>query len=163
MFGSSEQITVSEVERKLALLRGLIERRGLRGLALGGAAEVAWLTGGITNRIEPGNPSSALWLVVTPTSAAAVTTNVELPRVEAEAGLGSLGFELHAAPWYEPDCLARKARDLGGESPELGDELIALRLALLPPERERLETLAGDAAAALEQALLAWKPGETDF
>src|SRR5205809_1659360 len=119
MFGRTEQplMTVEhsrsgEVEAKLALRRRLLELRGLDSAVLRGADSVAWLTGGLTNRIEPGNPASPLWLVVTADSVAAVTTNVERPRVEAEAELAELGFELHEAPWYEPDGLARVATEL---------------------------------------------------
>jgi Xaa-Pro aminopeptidase len=43
------------------------------------------------------------------------------------------------------------------------DALAGLRLALLPAERVRLAGLALAAAAALEHALLAWRPGERDF
>ena len=153
-----------EVESKLALLRGLLERRGLDAAVLSGTDSVAWLTGGVTNRIEPGSPASPLWLVVTLDSAAAVTTNVERPRLEAEAGLE---FELHEVEWFEPDGLARKAAELAGSTRigggELDEDLIALRLALQPPELERLAALAVDAARALEEALLAWEPGERDF
>jgi Xaa-Pro dipeptidase len=163
MFGTAEQTTRAEVEAKLLLLRGLLERRGLPAAVLAGPDSVAWLTAGLTNRIEPGNPVSPLWLVVTADAAAAVTTNVERPRLEAEAGLSELGFELHEAPWYEPDGLARVAHGLAGPVAELGDELVALRLALVPAERARLAALAADAAAALEAALRMWSPGELDL
>src|SRR6266571_896618 len=178
MFGTTEQALMTvehsrsgEVEAKLALLRGLLERRALDAAVLSGADAVAWLTGGLTNRIEPGNPGSPLWLVVTADAAAAATTNVERPRLDAEARLDELGLELHDAAWYEPDGLARAAAELAGSPPErigglgvdIGDDLVELRLALLPPERERLAELAADAAAALEDALRAWKPGERDL
>src|SRR5207244_2360935 len=42
------------------------------------------------------------------------------------------------------------------------DDLTALRLRLLPPERERLARLGRDAARALEHAVSAWRPGEQD-
>jgi Xaa-Pro aminopeptidase len=158
---------IDEVESKLALLRGLLERRGLDAVVLSGTDSVAWLTGGLTNRIEPGNPSSPLWLVVTAKTAAAVTTNVERPRLDAEAGLGELGVELHEAPWFEPGGLARVAGELAGPGrvggAGLDDDLVGLRLSLLPAERERLVALAADAAAALEEALRGWEPGERDF
>jgi Xaa-Pro aminopeptidase len=86
---------IDEAESKLALLRGLLERRGLDAVVLSGTDSVAWLSGGLTNRIEPGNPASPLWLVVTRETAAAVTTNVERPRLDAEAGLRELGLELY--------------------------------------------------------------------
>jgi Xaa-Pro dipeptidase len=163
MLGSTEHVSSAravEVETKLELLRELLERRGLRSVALGGAASVAWITGGLTNRIEPGNPGSPLWIVVGPDTAAAVTTNVERARLEAEA---VLPFELHEAPWYEPDGLARAAAELAGPLDVLDDEdLVELRLTLLPPERQRLEAVAIDAAAALEGALRSWRPGELD-
>ncbi len=158
---------IDEVESKLALLRGLLDRRGLDAVVLSGADSVAWLTGGLTNRIEPGNPASPLWLVVTRETVAAVTTNVERPRLDAEAGLRELGVDLHEAPWFEPGGLARMAGELAGPGlpagAELDDDLVALRLSLLPAERERLVALSADAAAALEEALSAWEPGERDF
>src|SRR5882762_1082742 len=104
MFGTAEQPITSrtdEVQAKLSLVRGLLDRRRADAVVLSGADSVAWLTGGLTNRIEPGNPGSPLWLVVTADAAAAVTTNIERPRLAAEAGLDELGFELHEAPWYE--------------------------------------------------------------
>src|SRR2546421_538719 len=129
MFGRTERIPMpneqsrsDEVGAKLALLRGLLELRGADSAVLSGADSVAWLTGGLTNRIESGNPASPLWLVVTGDAAAAVTTNVECPRLEAEAGLAALGFELHEAPWYEPDGLARVAGELAGPTEDLGDD-----------------------------------------
>ena len=42
------------------------------------------------------------------------------------------------------------------------EALAALRLALIPAERERLSALAVDAARALEETLRSWRPGERD-
>ncbi|MHB8468296.1 MAG: M24 family metallopeptidase [Gaiellaceae bacterium] len=151
-------------------MRELLERRALGAVVLDRPGPVAWLTGGVTNRIEPGSPASPLWLVVTAAAVAGVTTNVERPRLEAESGLAALGIELHEAPWYDEDGLLRLAADLagaprariGGLGVDLDDDLAELRLALVLPERERLSALGADAAWALEDALRAWTPGERD-
>jgi len=175
MFGMTEQIPATaqrrEVDAKHALLRQLLERRGLEAAVLTGADAVAWATGGITNAIERGAPMSPLWLVVRADGAAAVTTNVEQARVDAESGLRELDIALHDAPWYEADSLERVAAELagaprervGGLGADIDDDLVELRLALMPAERERLAVLAFDATAALEDALRAWIPGERDF
>jgi Xaa-Pro aminopeptidase len=111
MFGRTEQFSATarrqEVDAKLALLRALLERRGLDAAVLTGADAVAWATGGVTNPIERGVPTSPLWLVVRGDGAAAVTTNVEYPRLDAEAGLRELEIQLHEAPWHEPSSLDR--------------------------------------------------------
>jgi antitoxin VapB len=173
MFGTTEQIPRisrrEEVDAKLILLRALLERRGLDAAVLSGADAVAWATGGLTNPIERGATTSPLWLVVRGDGVAAVTTNVEQARLEAESGLRELGIPVHETPWYEP--LGRTALELagapskrvGGLEVDIDDDLVGLRLALLPPERERLAALAVDAAAALEGALRVWTPGERDF
>src|SRR5437764_6732169 len=175
MFGMTEQIPATaqrrEVDAKHALLRQLLERRGLEAAVLTGADAVAWATGGITSAIERGAPTSPLWVVVRADGAAAVTTNVEQARVDAESGLRELDIVLHDAPWYEPGSLERVALELagaprervGGLGADVDDDLVELRLALLPGERERLAALAFDAAAALEEALRAWTPGDRDF
>ncbi|MFN2629921.1 MAG: M24 family metallopeptidase [Gaiellaceae bacterium] len=160
-----------EVHAKLELVRGLLRRRELDAGVLRGVDAVAWLTGGLTNPIERGLAASPLWLVVTRERAAAVTTNVEYPRLAAEGGLAELGFELHEAAWYEPDALAAAAVKLaavptgriGGLGTDLDDDLAASRLALLPSERERLGALAADTAAALEETLRVWAPGDRDL
>jgi Xaa-Pro dipeptidase len=178
MFGMAEQHSLAppasrehEVGAKLALVQGLLERRGLAAVVLNEPGPVAWLTGGVTNRIEPGSPASPLWLVVTPAGAAAVTTNVERPRLAAESGLAAAGIDLHEAPWYEPGGLELLAEELAGVSRaqigglgiDVDDDLVELRLTLSPGEIERLSSLGAAAARALEIALREWTPGERDF
>ena len=152
MFGTTERT------RKLADVRGLLERRRLPAVVLRGTDSVAWITGGLTNRIEAGNPMSAAWVVVTPSEAHVVTTNVELPRLAAEGELEE--FELHGVDWFEPDGFTRFADEFGAVDAD--DDLVELRLALGPEEQERMAALALDATAALEEALRQWAPGELD-
>jgi Xaa-Pro dipeptidase len=156
MFGITER--AHEVERKLTDVRALLERRGLRAVVLRDTGAVAWVTGGLTNRIEAGNPASAAWVVVTPGDAHVVTTNVELPRLAAEGDLE--GFELHGVDWYEPDGFEGFVEQFAAA--DAGDDLIELRLALGQEEQERLAALGLDATAALEDAVRHWTPGELD-
>ena len=175
MFGMTEPISQTarraEVDAKLALVRALLERRGLDAAVLGTADHVAWATGGLTNPIERGASASPLWLVVRHDGAAAVTTNVERDRVDAESGLDELGITLADVPWHDAGALERAAVELadaprekvGGLGADIDDDLVELRLALLPAERDRLASLAVDATRALEDALREWAPGELDL
>jgi Xaa-Pro dipeptidase len=163
-----------EVDAKLIALREWLGRRSLAAAVLSGADAVAWATAGLTSAVERGAAVGPLRLIVTADSAAVVTTNVERPRLDAEAGLEALGFVLHDAPWFEADSLDVLGGELAGASPErvasdsagfgvdCSDDLVELRLALAEPERERLAGLAADAAAALEHGLRTWRPGELD-
>lgn len=165
----------SEVDVKLALVREWLDAKGLPGVVLTRPGPVAWLTAGLTNPIDRSDPLSPLWLVMTLQHAGAVTTTVERPRLEAEAGLADLGFTIEAVPWFDADAFVGAVEEIA-DAPrgELGadgdgrfgvdgdDDLTALRLRLLPPERERLARLGRDAARALEQAVSAWRPGEPD-
>jgi Xaa-Pro aminopeptidase len=167
VFGITESFG-SEVRHKLTACRELVARRGLAAIVLHGTDGVAWITGGLTNRIEPGNPASAAWVVVAAESAHVITTNVELPRLRAEASLD--GFELHGVDWFEADAFESLAEeiagapraDLGGLGIDVADDLVALRLALDDAEQERLAALAADATAALEGAVREWTPGDRD-
>lgn len=168
-FGITEPPLVTESRAKLAAARGLIERSDIAALALQRTDGVAWITGGLTNRIEPGNPASAAWVVVTPDAAHVITTNVELPRLQAESGLDA--FELHGVDWYEDSGFVALAEELadapaariGGLGVDVSDDLVELRLALEPAEQARLGTLAADTTAALEGAAREWTPGEADL
>jgi Xaa-Pro dipeptidase len=117
------------------------------------------------------------WVVRTPSGAALITTEVEADRLRAEYGPASHGFsELVAVPWYEPESFVTAAQSLAGAAAgelaadghpafgtDAGDDLIALRLALSPAERDDLRDLAADTAGALQSALAAWRPGERDL
>jgi antitoxin VapB len=105
-----------------------------------------------------------------------LTNAVERPRLEAEARLDELGFSLEDVPWFDADALVRAVEETAGAGRtelasdghgafgfDADDELTALRLRLLPVERERLEGLGSDAARALEHAVSTWQPGELDF
>ncbi len=163
-----------EVDAKLLALREWLGERTLTAAVLGGADAVAWATAGLTSAVERGAAVGPLRLVVTAEAATVVTTNVERPRLDAEAGLEALGVALHDAPWFESESLDVLAAELADASPEqiasdragfgvdCTDDLIALRLALAEPERERLARLAVDAAAALEHGLRGWSPGDRD-
>ena len=164
--------STAELDAKLERLRGVLAAREAPAAILTGAAAVAWITGGITNPIERGHPASPLWIVVTPQAVSAVSTNVELPRLEEP--LAALGIPLRGADWFEPDGMTDVAAELAGAAPgtclhdegQLGagdDDLVAIRLTLLPAEQARLRALGADAASALEESLRAWEPGETDF
>lgn len=167
MFGITEPTASEDVERKLAAARDLISRRGLAALALRGTDGVAWVTDGLTNRIEPGNPASAAWVVVTADAAHVITTNVELRRLEAEGQLDA--FELHGVDWFADgfaslaeDLAGAPASSIGGLGFDLADDLVELRLGLSESEQARLAALAADATAALERAVRDWTPGELD-
>ena len=155
-----------EVETKLALLRGQLDAVGRSAVALTTQPSVAWLTAGLTNPVDRSDQGSLLWLVVTEDAVTGVTTTVERPRLEAEAHLDDLGFSLVEVPWHDPDAFGRAAVDVAGlpweELAPDEDELTALRLQLLPAERERLARLGVDAASALEAAVSEWRPGERD-
>jgi antitoxin VapB len=170
VFGRDEQ---SARGAKLERLRAWLEGSPARAVVLTGAGPVAWLTGGLTNPIERGSPASPLWIVVGPRDATAITTTVEAPRLAAE---GDLGLPISAVPWFEGGAFAVAASEAAGAAsselasdgdPAFGidasDELALLRLPLLADEQGRLRALARDAAAALEEALRAFRPGERDI
>ena len=110
--------------------------RGLPGIVLTRPATVAWLTGGATNVIDRSASTDAMWIAVGPDDGACITTVVEEPRLNAEH---ELPFEVVGVPWQDPAAYRRAAdRVVGPEAPAddaLDDELTALRLALVPEER----------------------------
>lgn len=166
----------AEVAAKVAQVRAHLADRGWPAVVLTHPGSVAWLTAGFEDPIERGAPTGMVWAVVTADRAALVTTNVELPRLEAEAELAVLGLEVVAARWWAPDALVAAAEEVAGAPrtalagdghPALGvdtaDALTALRLVLGAGEQERLRALAADTARALEAAVAAWRPGERDL
>ena len=176
-FGTAESSAAAEVAAKVVQVRALLADLGAPAAVLTSSGTVAWLTAGLTNRIEAGSTASAMWLVITPRDALGLTSNVERSRIEAEHDLPERGLRLEEVEWFAGDegfvraaceCAGAPAAALASDGHEAfgidaDDALAGLRLALLPAERERLAALALIAAGALEHTLLAWLPGDRDF
>src|SRR5581483_1219995 len=129
------------------------------GLVLTTPGAVAWATGGVAPPVDRTAGTDLVWAVFTRTGAGLITTAVEADRVRDEYGPERHGFtELTVVPWHD---LAADGHP--GFGTDAADDLTALRLALSGPEQADLRDLGADAAAALEQALAAWTPGERDL
>jgi Xaa-Pro aminopeptidase len=144
-----------EVAEKLARVRGWLDEAGYGGALFTSQPGVAWVTGGLEDRVSRNEEPALVWALVTGTGAFLITTNIERPRLAAEEDCTS--FELHAVPWYAPGGLAEAADDLAGGL-KLAEAPAALRLPLTAGEQDRLAALGADCASALEGALRGWQP-----
>ena len=164
-----------EVAAKVAAVREWLAATGLPAAVLTRPGSLAWIGAGLTDPIERGASFELTWAVVTHDRAAVLTTNVEAPRLRDEATVEALGFELHAAPWHDPDGLfalsetiasVPRASIAADGQPGFGVDaevaLVGLRLTLAEPEQVRLRALGLDAAAAIESTIRSWRPGEHD-
>jgi hypothetical protein len=158
----------------VARVRAVAASQGVPGVVLTRPGPVAWTTAGLNAPIDRTAGTDVVWLAVGPDRAVVVTTDVEGPRLAAEAGLVP-GTTLVTVPWWDADAMVEAASSALGHPPsELGADghpgfginldhaLTADRLVLDAGQRGRLRALGRDAAAAVEAALRAWSPGETD-
>ncbi|HEX9033382.1 MAG TPA: M24 family metallopeptidase [Streptosporangiaceae bacterium] len=156
---------------------GLLRSGAPAGFVLTGPAAVAWACGGVAPPVDRTAAVDLVWAVITTEGAWLITTNVEADRIRQEYDPAAHGFsDLAEVPWYTPGDFAAVAVDLAGAPaarlasdghPAFGldysDELISLRLALSPAEADDLSDLGADAAAALQDSLAQWQPGERDL
>jgi antitoxin VapB len=158
----------------LGRVRAVATAAGAAGVVLTRPGPVAWASGGINVPIDRTAGVDTIWLAVGPDQLTVITTEVEEPRLRAE--LLPTGAGLLAVPWWDGDALAAAAVDVLGADPsrlggdgaspfgiDLDHELTAARLPLSPAEAADLRDLGRDAARAVEDALVAWRPGETDY
>jgi antitoxin VapB len=161
------------LQSALDRIRGLIDAVGVPAIVLTRPGAVAWATGGANPPIDRTASVDTVWLVVTPSSATLVTTEVEAPRIRAELIVTGVG--LHAVPWWDADAFVGAAAEAADADPkqlgsdghpafgrDLDHQLTAARLPLSDAERDDLRDLGRDAAVAVEQALREWQPGEAD-
>jgi Xaa-Pro aminopeptidase len=147
------------------------------GLVLTGPAAVAWACGGVAPPVDRTAATDLAWAVFTTKRAALITTNVEADRIRDEYDPAAHGFaELVTVPWQDATAFVTAAERLADAPatllaadghPAFGldatDDIVASRLALSTPEQDDLADLGHDAAAALQSALTAWRPGERDL
>ena len=170
-----------EVQTKIDLVRGWLQRHGMESLLINSQANFAWLTGGGGNYVYFGDAAGIAFLLVTPNRAYLLTSNIETRRLQEEQ-VADLPFDAVAWPWHDRDsarqriaglCDVSKAvSDLGSLGlPKVSDGFLGgflggfneLRYTMSPREIERYRCLGQDAAQALEAVCLSFEPGESEL
>ena len=153
---------IEEINVKHERLRALLKAQQADALWLRMTRNLAWLTAGADASIPADSDTGAYSVLVTPERRVIYTTNIEATRLRGEEKFEELGFEVHEFPWHaaeEPSA----ARLLQDTDPAVEAAIQPLRVVLMQPEQERFRALGGDAAAALDEAIRASKPGDTEF
>jgi Xaa-Pro aminopeptidase len=101
-------------------------------------------------------------VVVTPDKRLIYTDNIEAARMRGEEHFEELGFEYVEFPWHQPKTPDHLGL-LTDDDPGIALALQQLREVLLASEQERYRALGRDAALALEDAVRAIEPGDTEF
>jgi antitoxin VapB len=163
-----------EVAAKRAALRAALGSLGLGGAVLSGQAMFSWYTAGGENRVVTAAELGAATIVATAGADYLLTSNIEAPRIAAEALPESSGFQVLEFPWSEDsERIAAKLAELAAGRrlvcdsglwgfPPLPEAVTALTYRLLPPELDRYEHLGREASYAMEGACRRAEPGMTE-
>lgn len=160
----------------LSRARAVAAAADVPGLVLTGPGPVAWASRGMNRPIDRSASVDVVWVAVGADRASVITTEIEAPRLLAEHPVHERGFDLIAVPWWDPVAFVKAATDVIGSPAEaigadghpafghdLSMQLTTARLQLDAAEQQQLRSLGRDAAAAVQSALRAWRPGETDL
>lgn len=141
-----ESSRASEVQRRLAQIRSLLEQADADGVVLGRRYNFAWLTAGGLNHVVVASEDGAAPILVTHEAAMVVAPINEAARVETEEVAG-LPIEVTAVAWHEPhaleDAVRRRASGRVLDETAMEPDLARLRSGL-----RRSGLAAGKAARA---------------
>jgi antitoxin VapB len=150
---------LEEINVKHDQIRALLERRQADSLWLRRTRNLGWITAGADASIPADSEYGAYSVLVTREKRAVYTTNIEATRLHAEENFEALGFEYVEYPWHQPQTPAHTLVDEG----EVESDIQQMRWVLNAGEIERYRVLGQDAAAALDEAIRAIRPGDTEF
>lgn len=158
-------------EQKQQAMRALMDQHGLDALLLRKASSFAWATDGSAAYINTASTYGEAALLVMPGEGYLITNNIEATRLRQEEGLQEQGWEFRAAPWYEPNPAVEELTQglrLGADSSyagakDLSAEMAHLRARLTPEEGQRFRTLGKWCAEAMDEAVRAVRPGQTEY
>ena len=162
---------MKEFDLKQERIRALLAEKNLDALWLQRVSSFAWATCGGAAYINTAATTGAASLLITPNARYVITTNIEAKRLENEEQLGAQGWEFRAAYWHDANpAIAELTRGLrlGSDFPapnatDLSNEMARLRVNLTPEEGERARALGRACAEAMDAAIRAVRPGQTEF
>lgn len=162
---------MNEFAFKQEKIRQLLAEKELDALWLQRVSSFAWVTCGGAAYINTATTTGAASLLITPHARYLITNNIEAKRLEQEQGLGAQGWEFRVADWHATNpAIAELTRGLrvGSDFPapnvtDLSNELARLRANLTPEEGARLRALGKICAEAMDAAIRAVRPSQTEF
>jgi len=160
-----------EFDQKQSLIRSLLASHQIDALLLRRVSSFAWATCGAASYVNTASTDGVAALLITPTALHLVTDNIEATRLEQEEKLKEQGWEFHVARWHQgQDTLGRLAAGLrlGADGPysnavDFSAELARLRARLTPEEGERFRQLGRLCASAMDAAIHAVRPGQSEY
>jgi Xaa-Pro aminopeptidase len=161
----------NEFSQKQDRIQALLAERKLDALLLRRVSSFAWATCGAASYVNTATTNGEAALLITPSGQYLLTNNIEATRLEQEEKLGAQGWEFRAVPWHEAqDTVAELTQGLrlGADGPypgatDLSGKLARLRANLTPEEGERFRTLGRLCAEAMDHAVRAVRPGQTEY
>ncbi len=162
---------MTEFSQKQELIQNLLAENDLNALLIQGVSSFAWATCGAASYINTATDMGAASLLIAPENRYVISNNIEAIRLEQEEGLKSQGWEFSVGPWHQArDAVAELAPSLklgaDGVYPgamDLSGELSRLRTNLTPQEGERYRQLSRLCAEAMDSAIRAVRPGQSEY
>jgi Xaa-Pro aminopeptidase len=162
---------MNELDDKLNRIQTLLGERGLDAMLLRRVSSFAWATCGAASYVNTATTFGEATLLITPTGRHLIANNIEATRLEQEEKLADQGWEFHVGPWHKaPEAVAELTRGLklGADVPypgatDLSAEIARLRANLVPEEVERFRKLGHLCAEAMDSAIRAVRPGQTEY
>jgi len=161
---------MTEFNQKQDRIQALLAERKLDALLLRRVSSFAWATCGAASYVNTATTNGEAALLISPSGRYLITNNIEATRLEQEEKLKDQGWEFRVAPWHEAqDTVAELTRGLrlGADGPypgatDLSGDLARLRANLTPEEGERFRALGRLCAEAMDSAVRAVRPGQTE-
>jgi Xaa-Pro aminopeptidase len=162
---------MSEFSTKQDKIQALLAEKELDALLLRNVSSFAWATCGAASYVNTAATGGAAALLITAGGRYVISNNIEATRLEQEEGLKDQGWEFRVGPWHEAErfvaALSHGLR-LGSDSPhdgavDVSAEMIQLRVNLMPQEDERFRALAQLCAGAMDEAIRAVRPGQSEY
>jgi antitoxin VapB len=162
---------MTEFQRKEAQIRAFMERNGVEALLLQRVSSFAWATCGAASYVNRAAAMGAASLLLTPDGRFLIADNIEATRLEQEEKLKLQGWEFKIGYWYEANqAVAELSRGLalGADSAYPGAKNLAAELSreranLTPEEGDKFRELGQICAAAMDEAVHAVQPGQTEY
>jgi Xaa-Pro aminopeptidase len=160
-----------ELELKLVRIKNLLAKHQTDALLLQRVSSFAWATCGAASYINTATTTGVGSLLITPKGRYLITDNIEAPRFKKEEKLAAQGWEFKVAPWYAANPAIAELTSglkLAADGPypdaiDLSNEMARLRANLLSEEDARYRALSKLCAEAMDAAIRAVRPGQSEF